>query len=184
MSSSNFASFAPYAPPPDEPVNTSTKSSANSRISSRYDTNVSYQSGGIPSFGTSLSGGTETVEHVETLQSPWTTRYGMRVDILAALAYLFGPISALLLLILETENDYVRFHSYQSALLTAPVMILRILSSITHAPSWIQSLLTFCLICSQISMACKAFYDGSQSQLSMFHLPFIGPIAAEWLLEE
>jgi hypothetical protein len=40
----------------------------------------------------------------------WETRFGWRVDVEAAVAYLFGPISALALLILETNNDYVRFH--------------------------------------------------------------------------
>lgn len=59
--------------------------------------------------------------------SAWDTRYGMRVDMLAAAAYILGPLSgeptypwsivyvnltasALLLLVLETHNDYVRFH--------------------------------------------------------------------------
>ena len=63
----------------------------------------------------------------------WETRYGLRVDLLAAFAYLLGPISgacfadlpthiytqclltmiahaALTLLIMETYNDFVRFH--------------------------------------------------------------------------
>lgn len=58
----------------------------------------------------------------------WETTYGLRVDLLAAFAYLLGPISgsiksflltrayipagrpALALLVLETHNDYVRFH--------------------------------------------------------------------------
>lgn len=58
----------------------------------------------------------------------WETRFGYRVDMMAAFAYILGPISgmlldtvseedvadllakAFLLLILETQNDYVRFH--------------------------------------------------------------------------
>jgi uncharacterized membrane protein len=64
----------------------------------------------------------------------WETRFGTRVDVLAAFAYVLGPISgvyihirlawkaqqltntriALLLLILETHNDYVRFHGESS----------------------------------------------------------------------
>ena len=62
----------------------------------------------------------------------WETTYGLRVDVLAAFAYLLGPISgstksirstldhadiaardpALALLVLEIHNDYVRFHGW------------------------------------------------------------------------
>lgn len=62
----------------------------------------------------------------------WQTRFGWRTDVVAASAYLLGPISgelnssldahadadvcpvmlaALILLILETHSDYIRFHS-------------------------------------------------------------------------
>lgn len=91
--------------------------------------NTSYQAGGVPTFATSLSGGQVTAEAAETTQNQWETRYGMRVDVLAAIAYLLGPVSgaydkhrpshkqsklacalALCLLIIETQNDFVRFH--------------------------------------------------------------------------
>lgn len=64
---------------------------------------------------------------MESGTNAWETAYGMRVEVLAAFAYLLGPISgeletiflapctktpppALALLIFETHNDYVRFH--------------------------------------------------------------------------
>ena len=56
---------------------------------------MSYQSGGIPSFNTSQAGGLGALEDAEA-ESPanlWETRYGLRVDVLAAWAYLVGPIS-------------------------------------------------------------------------------------------
>ena len=78
-------------------------------------------------MGSATSGNEE-----EGTINQWETRFGMRVDLLAAAAYLLGPISgkyiwswqdymsiliqgliefiALLCLILETHNDYVRFH--------------------------------------------------------------------------
>lgn len=91
---------------------------------------MSYQSGGIPTLNTSQAGGLAAVEDAEAQSghSMWETRYGLRVDMLAAFSYLLGPISgehrfretasilaqrratALLLLIVETHNDYVRFH--------------------------------------------------------------------------
>lgn len=37
----------------------------------------------------------------------YDTTYGWRIDIEAAAAYIAGPILAIVLLILETKNDYV-----------------------------------------------------------------------------
>ena len=56
---------------------------------------MSYQSGGLPSLGNSYGGGggIGLAEEAEEPQNQWETTYGMRVDILAAFAYLLGPIS-------------------------------------------------------------------------------------------
>lgn len=98
---------------------------------------TSYQSGGIPTFNTSVAGGAGAAEDVEGQTNQWETRYGMRVDVLAAVAYLLGPISgvwnaigfqimhtlnvclALALLVTETQNDYVRFHGWSSSYVIA-----------------------------------------------------------------
>lgn len=141
--SNNLASFAPYVslvhirwplltrnktPPPDHPEYTPTPAPIRpwfpAHVSSSHEINTSYQSGGIPTFANSASGGGGNTS--DTQQNQWETRYGLRIDILAALAYLLGPISgrpsprdsctypdiplALTLLIIETQNDYVRFH--------------------------------------------------------------------------
>ena len=66
------------------------------------------------------------MEAAESQQNVWLTRIPLRVDVLAAFTYVLGPISGLascsillhsvdicsafLILILETQNDYVRFH--------------------------------------------------------------------------
>ena len=58
---------------------------------------TSYQSGGIPTFNTSQAGGLGAVEEAEAAggTSAWETRYGARVDLMAAFAYILGPISGL-----------------------------------------------------------------------------------------
>ena len=93
---------------------------------------TSYQSGGVPTWETAIGGGSGADEEVESqMQNQWETRYGMRVDFLAAWAYVLGPISgaphiprflqssfdltespnlAFCMLIMETHNDFVRFH--------------------------------------------------------------------------
>ena len=56
---------------------------------------ISYQSGGVPTFDTSQAGGAGAAEAAETAEgvTAWETRYGFRVDLLGASAYLLGPIS-------------------------------------------------------------------------------------------
>jgi uncharacterized membrane protein len=118
-------------PPPDDSSHRSTPSSSSKARpwfpvhSSSRGTEISYQSGGLPTFNNSISGHEDIQEDVQ--QNQWETSYGMRVDVLSAFAYILGPISgklysmsgysvvslfasALILLVLETHNDYVRFH--------------------------------------------------------------------------
>ncbi|EIN13733.1 hypothetical protein PUNSTDRAFT_109915 [Punctularia strigosozonata HHB-11173 SS5] len=181
---STFASqFAPYS---------STVQASNSRITrpwfpvhgSSSHTIPSYQSGGIPTFGDSQRGGAAVLEETENQRNVWETRFGMRVDLLAAFAYLLGPISAFLLLVLETHNDYVRFHAYQSALLTAPLLILRIFLSIVPFPSFLRTLFTFVLVVSASYMAVRAYIDAARNGLSRFELPLIGAMADQWVKDE
>jgi len=201
MHAANFAStFAPYAPPPDDrpatPVKTMTPRAAvrpwfpvQSEPSSS-----SYQSGGLPTLGTSYGGGGGVVldgvggvangYEEESAANQWETRYGARVDILAALAYVFGPISALVCLILETHNDYVRFHAYQSALVTTPIVFFRIFGALVGFPSFLNTLFTLWIIVTQGFMAFRAYIDAAQNNLTRFHLPLLGLLAEQWVQEE
>lgn len=42
--------------------------------------------------------------------------FGLTENIVAALSYIFGPFSGIVVLILERENKFVRFHALQSTL--------------------------------------------------------------------
>ena len=181
------------APPPDEQPEQSKPSSSSSRFarpwfpSQQSSTREiqSYQSGGVPTWdtGASTGFGSEEIAAAAEEGSPaasWETRFGYRVDMLAAFAYILGPVSgvfqgifmqydskiiqllvAFLLLILETQNDYVRFHgthaysalkrrltaisAYQSALFTTPLILIRIMATILGFWAWLRFLLT--LLC-------------------------------------
>ncbi|KAG1825948.1 uncharacterized protein BJ212DRAFT_1317122 [Suillus subaureus] len=184
MSSSFASSFAPYTPPPDDSSYRSAISS-NSKArpwfpvhSSSRGTEISYQSGGLPTFNNSISG------HEDVQQDLWETSYGLRVDVLSAFAYILGPISALILLVLETHNDYVRFHAYQSALLMTPLLLVRIFASLLGFPSWMRSFLTITFALSALFMAVRAYLGASREGLTRYHLPRIGPLAERWVFEE
>ena len=45
-------------------------------------------------------------------------------NIVAALSYLFGPISGIIVLVLEKENRFVRFHALQSTLWFLLLMVI------------------------------------------------------------
>ncbi|CAL1695861.1 unnamed protein product [Somion occarium] len=187
MSSSKFASsFAPYTPPPDDPSYASSSKHSPTKAWFPPQHVTSYQSGGIPTFNTSQAGGIGAVEDAEVAggTTAWETRYGARVDLLAALAYLLGPVSALILLIVETHNDYVRFHAYQSALLSTPFLVLRILASLLGFASFVRTILTFLLVIPLVYMAWRAYIDAAHNGLARFQLPGIGPLADRWVSEE
>ena len=81
---------------------------------------------------------------------------------------------ALALLILETHNDYVRFHgtficttcgnlsrlqllfdplAYQSGLLSAPLVLLRLLVSLLQFPQWFRSMISLLIMIALLIMA-------------------------------
>ncbi|KAF9270235.1 hypothetical protein L218DRAFT_1071697 [Marasmius fiardii PR-910] len=177
-------------PPPDDPTYPSPSQSASKKVSrpwfpSQRSEETSYQSGGVPTFNNSVSGGYgSSINEAESQQSQWETRFGMRVDLLAAFSYILGPLSALLVLILETQNDFVRFHGYQSALLTGPLLLIRMLISFLQFPQWFRTIFTLIVICCQLYMGFHAYMDASQNDLLRFRLPFIGDIADRWVSEE
>ncbi|KAI0271355.1 hypothetical protein BC834DRAFT_818154, partial [Gloeopeniophorella convolvens] len=146
---------------------------------------TSYQSGGIPTWDTAIGGGAGADEEAEAQnQNQWETRLPMRVDIMSAGAYLLGPVTAFFLLAFETQNDYVRFHAYQSALLTTPMILLRILMALLHLPSTLQTLVTVVFLFSIGSMAYRAYDNALHDGLARHHIPFIGHLAERWLAEE
>lgn len=80
------------------------------------------------------------------------------------------PLIAFCILVMETHNDFVRFHggpaqlcspcrsaelhiAYQSALLSTPLLLLRILASLLQLPSLLRTLLTLLLVSSISFMA-------------------------------
>jgi len=101
------------------------------------------------------------------------------VDFEAAAAYAAGPLLAILLLILETKNDYVRFHAWQSLLLSIPIAILHF---ILHASKFFTWLLLIADIAIFGQLAYRALKDAET--LERYHLPYIGDLASRWVDEE
>jgi len=73
------------------------------------------------------------------------TATGLTQNLAGALAYLLGPITGILFLVLEKENRFVRFHAMQSTVLCIIWFILNVaLSFLAAVPvlGWIVGILT------------------------------------------
>ncbi|KAH6609852.1 hypothetical protein Trco_003198 [Trichoderma cornu-damae] len=138
--------------------------------------------GGLWAFGNGGSGsgspmpGSYPVAEV----SEFDTSLGLRLDYEACLAYLaFPPIGAVILLILERNSDYVRFHAWQSALLFTVVMVFHLFFSWSPFLSWVFFIGDLILIG---FLALKAYQDAEV--LERFEVPFFGSIATRFLDDE
>ena len=68
----------------------------------------------------------------------FTTSLGLRMDYEACLAYLLlPPAGGVLLLVMEHQSDYVRFHAWQSSLLFAFIFVVHIIFSWSSFISWV-----------------------------------------------
>ncbi|KAF8832367.1 hypothetical protein HHX47_DHR1001634 [Lentinula edodes] len=107
-------------PPPDDPAysgrskTSATKGPSQSRPwfpHQQSSQGVSYQSGGIPTFNDSQAGGSgnSASEELES-HNQWETRYGTRVDMLSAFAYILGPLSGAFRAYIDaSQNGLSRF---------------------------------------------------------------------------
>jgi len=109
----------------------------------------------------------------------YETVFGWRVDVEAAAGYALGPLLAIVLLILETKNDYVRFHAWQSLLLGAGLAILHLILAFSH---FLTVVLVLIDIAAYGQLAYRAFRDGDT--LERYFLPRIGELAHQWTENE
>ncbi|KAI9323759.1 hypothetical protein BX666DRAFT_1890209 [Dichotomocladium elegans] len=129
-------------------------------------------SGGL-SFNEGVAGGTVRVNKYET-------RLPIRVDIEAAMTYVLGPITGVLFLILETKNDYVRFHAWQSSALFLTLMCIHfVLMFLSSFLSWTLFAIDILLI---LGLSYRAYLDGASLERTL--VPFFGAMAAEWVDSE
>ena len=92
--------------------------------------------------------------------------------------------------------------AYQSALLTGPLLLLRIIAALLQFPSVLCTFLTLVLVTSCLYMvyvhhnrhtrcsadavcpSWRAYIDAAKNGLVRFQLPWIGPMAEQWVAEE
>ncbi|KAJ2065588.1 hypothetical protein GGI17_000132 [Coemansia sp. S146] len=132
--------------------------------------------GGEPTAGPSTFSSQDGGQRI----SRYETSLSLRYDIEASLAYVLGIFSGAFLLILEKKNDYVRFHAWQSSLLSATFILALIISALISNSIYYFVVLT--VVASHVYMVRRAYFDGAVFE--RFELPYVGPLASQLVDEE
>jgi uncharacterized membrane protein len=97
---------------------------------------------------------------------------GLNSHLAAVLAYLFGCISGIVLLLVERRDQYVRFHAMQSTLTFLALLVATlIVGSVPVVGRLLTGLLTFAACIVWLVLMFKAFTG------QRYRLPYIGEVA-------
>ncbi|KAM0748400.1 hypothetical protein T439DRAFT_63580 [Meredithblackwellia eburnea MCA 4105] len=105
--------------------------------------------------------------------------YGSALE--AAFAYVLGPFGALALILWEVELDYVRFHAWQSALLSLAMLLVHLFFLIPFGKGF-QKFLFFCDAILFGLLSARAYKDADLEV--RYQLPVIGELAQQWVEDE
>jgi uncharacterized membrane protein len=112
-----------------------------------------------------------------------TTGTGLAPNVAGALAYLLGPITGILLLVVEKQNRFVRFHAMQSTVLCVAWIIVSIgLSFFTAVPvlGWIVGIfVSFVMGIAGFILWLLLMWKAFQGE--EWELPVVGPFARKQL---
>jgi uncharacterized membrane protein len=103
------------------------------------------------------------------------TSLGLDANVAAALSYLVGFISGIVVLLLEKDNRFVRFHAMQSTVLFLGIVAIDILLQIV--PILGALVVVFLVIPASAALWLVLMYKAYQGE--EFSLPVVGPFAAE-----
>jgi len=100
--------------------------------------------------------------------------------LMGALAYLLGPVTGIVLLIVEKKNQFVRFHAMQSTVVFGALLLFTIVLGIVPVLGWIIALILSPLVglvsfILWLVLMWKA-YSGEK-----YKLPYVGDLAEKQL---
>jgi uncharacterized membrane protein len=109
------------------------------------------------------------------LHTEKTSIFGLEANLVAALSYLVGFVTGAIVLVLEKENRFVRFHAMQSILVFGGIVAIDILLQMVPL---LGALLVLLLVIPASALLWLVLmfkaYQGEE-----FKLPIVGQIAAE-----
>jgi uncharacterized membrane protein len=99
---------------------------------------------------------------------------GMDENVAALVTYVFGLVTGIIFLVIEKESKFVRFHAFQSILISAVYIILNMVLGFLPIIGWLLTLLL-----APIFFILWLFLLYQAYQGNLFKLPVIGDIAEE-----
>jgi len=100
------------------------------------------------------------------------TSLGLTPNLTAALAYVFGFVSGIIVFIIEKENRFVRFHAMQSMLLSLVIFVFNIVVSFIPVLGPFLGIIVFV-----IGLVCWVTALIKAAKGEYYRLPFIGDYA-------
>jgi len=102
------------------------------------------------------------------------TSTGLPPNLAATLAYAFGAVSGIVILMIERDDKFVRFHAWQSTLTFLAALLASLLvASFPVVGGLLNAILTIGVVALWILLMVKAF-SGER-----FKLPYVGEIAEQ-----
>lgn len=99
------------------------------------------------------------------------TSLGLDENLAAALAYILGWLSGLVIVLIEKENKFVRFHAYQSLFTFLPLFLINLFPMI----GWMLSPI---LVPAQLILIIVLVVKAAQGE--RFKLPIVGDLAEKY----
>ncbi len=97
-------------------------------------------------------------------------------NLLAAASYLLGFVTGIIILLVEKQNKFVRFHAMQSTILFGGIFVVNIVLGFIPILGWLTGLLlSFAAFILWIVLMWKSF------QGEMYKVPYIGELAEKQL---
>ncbi|MBP1993314.1 DUF4870 domain-containing protein [Paenibacillus eucommiae] len=110
----------------------------------------------------------------EVEESKKKSSTGMDENIAGLLTYVFGLITGILFLVLEKDSKFVKFHAWQSIIVSAAIIVLNMILGFIPIIGWLVSLLI-----APLSFILWLFLLYQAYMGKRFKLPIIGKIAEE-----
>ena len=97
-------------------------------------------------------------------------------NLLAAASYLLGFVTGIIILLVEKQNKFVRFHAMQSTILFGGIFVVNIVLGFIPILGWLVGLLlSFAAFILWIVLMWKSF------QGEMYKVPYVGDLAEKQL---
>jgi len=99
---------------------------------------------------------------------------GLEANLAGCLAYLLGPVTGVVFLVIEKRSTYVRFHAVQSILVFGTILVLQVAAAVLPVIGALLSMLI-----PPVSVILWIVLMVKAMQGERFKLPYVGDLAEE-----